>query len=129
MIYFPKGGLTPSFTIVKIIIAVALIVVKVIIMTSRKKSSKKRRDESSVMGFSLASLIDSKDEAKPSSDLQDELLTVSQVAEIRGTSRIAVHELITRGRLKAVEIAGRKFVRRSDLDAFERQKPGPKADE
>ena len=93
-------------------------------MVTKKKSSKKRHDESSVVGFSLASLLDAKEDAS-----SDELLTVSQVAEIRGTSRIAVHELITRGRLKAVEIAGRKFVRRSDLDAFERQKPGPKTDD
>jgi excisionase family DNA binding protein len=95
-------------------------------MVLKKKSPKRSRHASNVMGFSLESLLNTKEEA---AGLKDELLTVTQAAEIRGTSRIAIHELITRGRLKAVEIAGRKFIRRSELEAFEKQKPGPKMEE
>ena len=74
-----------------------------------------------MVGFSLSSLLDT-----TGADLDpaaDELLSVAQAAEIRGTSRIAVHDLISRGRLKAVTIAGRKFVSRAELVAFERQSP------
>ena len=86
----------------------------------KKKASKKRK-ESDMVGFSLSSLMDT-----TGADLDpaaDELLSVAQVAEIRGTSRIAVHDLISRGRLEAVTIAGRKFVSRAELEAFERQSP------
>jgi excisionase family DNA binding protein len=88
-------------------------------MTTKKKSLKKKRNDSRVAGFSFMSLMDS-DDLDPAAD---EFLTVAQAAKVRGTSRIAIHDLIARGRLKAVTIAGRRFISREALDSFERQSP------
>jgi excisionase family DNA binding protein len=95
-------------------------------MVTSKKSAKKRGGESESFGFSLSSLLDAT--LDPAAGLEDALLTVTEAAKLRGVSRVAIHELISRGRLKAVDIGGRKFIRRSELEAFERQKPGPKGD-
>lgn len=54
----------------------------------------------------------------------NELLTVSQAAELRGVSRQAINHLIRQGKLEAVDIAGRRFVRRSALDKFEPDRGG-----
>ncbi len=86
----------------------------------KKRVVKRPANDKTMIGFSFMDFADS--DVRP----KDELLTISQAAQLRGTSRIAVHELINRGRLEAIEIAGRKFVRRVDLERFEREKPGPK---
>ena|SRR5687768_15836679 len=88
-------------------------------MAPKKKSLKKKRSDSKVAGFSFMSLMNS-DGLDPAAD---ELLTVAQAAKVRGTSRIAIHDLIARGRLKAVTIAGRRFISRDVLESFERQSP------
>lgn len=54
----------------------------------------------------------------------DELLTVTQAAEYRTVSRQAINHLIREGKLPVVEIAGKRFVKRSVLDAFEPDKGG-----
>lgn len=54
----------------------------------------------------------------------DELLTVTQAAEVRGTTRQAINYLIRNDKLPSVEIAGKRFVRRQDLDLFEPDKGG-----
>ncbi|MGA9773660.1 MAG: helix-turn-helix domain-containing protein [Blastocatellia bacterium] len=54
----------------------------------------------------------------------NELLTVSQAAEVREVTRQAINHLIREGKLPVVEIAGRRFVKRSDLDKFEPDKGG-----
>jgi hypothetical protein len=51
-----------------------------------------------------------------------ELLTVTQAADERGTTRQAVNHLIRQGRLETVEIAGKRFISRSVLASF---KPEP----
>jgi hypothetical protein len=51
-----------------------------------------------------------------------ELLTVTQAADERGTSRQAINYLIRQGRIETVEIAGRRFISRSVLASF---KPEP----
>jgi hypothetical protein len=48
----------------------------------------------------------------------DDLLTVAQAAERRGTTRQAINYLVRQGKLSVVDIAGRRFLRRQDLDAF-----------
>ena len=53
-----------------------------------------------------------------------ELLTVSQAAELRGVSRQAINHLIRQNKLAAVDIAGRRFVRRSELEKFEPDRGG-----
>lgn len=54
----------------------------------------------------------------------EDLLTVAQAAESRGVTRQAINHLIREGKLPVVEIAGRRFVKRSDLDAFTPDKGG-----
>ena len=63
---------------------------------------------------------------KNSPDL-NELITPTQAARIRGVTRAAITSLIKRRRLQAIEIAGRPFLRRSDVENFAPEKPGPKA--
>ena len=48
----------------------------------------------------------------------EELLTVSQAADERGTTRQAINYLIRQGKLATVEIAGRRFVSRRELSTF-----------
>ncbi len=50
-------------------------------------------------------------------DLND-LITQADAARIREVSREAIADLIARGRLQTVEIAGQKFVRRSEVENF-----------
>jgi excisionase family DNA binding protein len=57
----------------------------------------------------------------------NELITPTQAARIRGVTRAAITSLIKRQRLRAIEIGGRPFVRRSDVENFAPEKPGPKA--
>lgn len=57
----------------------------------------------------------------------NELITPTQAARIRGVTRAAITSLIKRQRLQAIEIGGRPFLRRSDVENFAPEKPGPKA--
>jgi excisionase family DNA binding protein len=54
----------------------------------------------------------------------DELLTVTQAAELRGVTRQAINHLIRQGKMPTVEIAGRRFVRRKDVEGFEPDRGG-----
>lgn len=51
-----------------------------------------------------------------------ELLTVTQAADERGTTRQAINYLVRQGRLETVEIAGKRFISRNVLAKF---KPEP----
>jgi excisionase family DNA binding protein len=57
----------------------------------------------------------------------NELITPTQAAKLRGVTRAAITSLIKRQRLHAIEIGGRPFLRRSDVENFAPEKPGPKA--
>jgi len=57
----------------------------------------------------------------------NELITPTQAARIRGVTRAAITSLIKRQRLHAIEIGGRPFLRRSEVESFAPAKPGPKA--
>ena len=48
----------------------------------------------------------------------DELLTVSQAADERGTTRQAINYLVRQGKLETVEIAGRRFITRRALAQY-----------
>lgn len=61
-----------------------------------------------------------------SPDLND-LITPTQAARLRGVTRAAITSLMRRQRLRAIEIGGRPFLRRSDVENFAPEKPGPKA--
>jgi hypothetical protein len=51
-----------------------------------------------------------------------ELLTVTQAADERGTTRQAINYLVRQGRLEVIEIAGKRFISRTALASF---KPEP----
>ena len=54
----------------------------------------------------------------------NELITVTQAAAVRNVTRQAINHLIREGKLPVVEIAGRRFVKRRDVEAFEPDKGG-----
>ncbi len=56
-------------------------------------------------------------------DLKD-LITQAEAARIRDVSREAIADLISRGRLQTVEIAGQRFVKRSEVENFTERKSG-----
>ena len=56
----------------------------------------------------------------------EDLVSISDAARLRGVTPQSIDELITRGRLPAVEIAGRRLLNRSDVLNFKKDKPGPK---
>lgn len=56
----------------------------------------------------------------------DDLISQAEAARLRGVSRSAIAELIARRRLTPVELLGKVWVKRSEVLAFEKDKPGPK---
>lgn len=58
-------------------------------------------------------------------DMSD-FVTVTEAAQIRGVSRAAIHELVQRGRLRSKKMFGRVLLYRSEVESFEKEKPGPK---
>jgi excisionase family DNA binding protein len=48
-----------------------------------------------------------------------ELISVPDAAKMRGVSTQAIHHLIKRGRLNAIEVAGRRVLFRKEVEAFE----------
>src|ERR1700737_4609901 len=52
------------------------------------------------------------------------LISQKEAAEIRGVSIAAIGDLIKRGRLAPVEIAGRKYLRRKDIVKFKALRRG-----
>ena len=55
-----------------------------------------------------------------------DLITMTEAAKLRGVSRAAIHELVQRGRLRSEQMFGRVLLYRSEVEAFEKSKPGPK---
>jgi excisionase family DNA binding protein len=45
-------------------------------------------------------------------------ITQAEAARVRGVSQERIRKLVQQGRLQSVEIGGRKFVRRSEVEAF-----------
>lgn len=58
--------------------------------------------------------------------LADQLITAQEAAEVRGTARSALYQLIDRGRLKTITLAGKTFLVRKEVEDFERERPGRK---
>ncbi len=48
-----------------------------------------------------------------------DLITVTEAARVREVSHQAILNLVRRGRLTAIELGGRKFLRRSEVVNFE----------
>jgi predicted DNA-binding protein YlxM (UPF0122 family) len=53
-------------------------------------------------------------------------MSQSEAARARGISRQAISDLIKRGRLTTLEIAGKTLVLRADIKKFKPRDPGPK---
>jgi hypothetical protein len=66
-----------------------------------------------------------KSSKKGAGDMSD-LISQAEAARRRGVTVNAIGDLIRRGRLRSVEVAGRTLVYASDVEGFEKEKPGPK---
>lgn len=55
-----------------------------------------------------------------------DLITQAEAAELRGVSRAAIASLVKRGRLRKKVLFSNVLVYRSEVLAFEKEKPGPK---
>jgi predicted DNA-binding protein (UPF0251 family) len=53
-----------------------------------------------------------------------EWISQAQAARIRGVSRQAIARLIRKGRFKPLEIAGRLFLRRAEVESYQAERPG-----
>lgn len=84
-------------------------------MASKKRTGKKQTGMLSASMFELAQ--------KPN---VDDLISVQEAARVRGVSTASIFQLIQRGRLRAEKLLGRTLVYRSEVEDFERQKPGVK---
>ena len=66
---------------------------------------------------------------KKDEDVMSDLISQAQAARIRGVTRAAILDLIRRERLRSVTVGGRQLVYRSEVEQFEKDKPGPKTEE
>lgn len=55
-----------------------------------------------------------------------DLISQAEASRLRGVTRAAIRDLIRRGRIRSVTLGGRDLVYRSEIEAFEKEKPGPK---
>lgn len=62
-------------------------------------------------------------------DPMKDLISQAEAARIRGVTRAAIRDLIRRGRLRSLELGGRELVYRSEVESFEKEKPGRKTGE
>ena len=53
-------------------------------------------------------------------------ISQSEAAQLRAVSRQAISQLVKRGRLTTLVIAGKTLIRRSDIEKFQSHRPGPK---
>jgi len=63
--------------------------------------------------------------AKGKIDVGD-LITIRDAAELRGVTVSAMGDLVRRGRIKSVEMFGRKLVSRREVEGFEDARGWPK---
>ena len=52
------------------------------------------------------------------------LISQAEAARLRGVTRAAIADLIKRGKLRSVSVAGRALVYRSDIINYEQGEPG-----
>lgn len=53
------------------------------------------------------------------------LITIRDAAELRGCSRSAILQLLQRDRLKSENILGKTYLYKSEVEDFQRKRPGP----
>lgn len=56
----------------------------------------------------------------------NDLISQADAAKLRGVSRASINELVTRGRLRTVEIGGKPYLYRKEVENFEPDKGGRK---
>jgi hypothetical protein len=56
-----------------------------------------------------------------------ELISQAEAARLRGVTREAIYNLVRRGRLRTKKVLDRTWLYRSEVMAYEREKPGPKS--
>ena len=62
----------------------------------------------------------------------DDWISQAEAARLRGVSQERIRQLVQSGRIQSLEVAGRKLVRRSEVESFvpkpegRPKKPGPK---
>jgi predicted DNA-binding protein YlxM (UPF0122 family) len=54
----------------------------------------------------------------------NDLMSQAEAAEFRGVSRAAITDLVKRGRLRVVEMFGKKLVYRSEIESFQKESKG-----
>ena len=54
----------------------------------------------------------------------EDLISLAEAARLRGVSRQAIDDLVKRGKIQTVEIAGRRLVRKQDVDGYEQELGG-----
>lgn len=65
-------------------------------------------------------------EKEAESDIMKDLISQADAARLRRVSRASINELIKRGRLNSVKVAGKALLRRSEVVSFREEKRGPK---
>jgi hypothetical protein len=55
----------------------------------------------------------------------EEWISQAQAAQMRGTTRQAIADLIARGRFETLVIAGKILLKRSEVEEFKPKPPGP----
>jgi excisionase family DNA binding protein len=63
-------------------------------------------------------------EGVPRKSQLSDLMSIADAARLRGVTHGAIRDLIGRGRLSTLEIGGRRFVSRSEVETFEPSKGG-----
>ncbi|HEX7998676.1 MAG TPA: helix-turn-helix domain-containing protein [Pyrinomonadaceae bacterium] len=53
-----------------------------------------------------------------------DLISQTEAARLRGVSPEAIADLIRRGRLSSIDVGGKRFLRRSEVENFKKQKGG-----
>ncbi len=53
-----------------------------------------------------------------------EWISQTKAAKLRGVSRQAIWKLVTKGRIKSIEIGGHRLVSLADVESFHRARPG-----
>ena len=64
-----------------------------------------------------------KKKAKAKESSMDDLISISEAARIRGVTHGAIQVLISRNRLSVVEVAGRRLLKRGDVESFKPELP------
>jgi hypothetical protein len=72
----------------------------------------------------MASKKKAREPGKAEDVAMTDLITMPEAATLRGVTSAAISELVRRGRLRVVEMFGRRLVSRSEVESFEPERKG-----